>query len=331
MGLIGCGYWGPNLIRNYVSFDDVDVIAVCDASKERLEGILRKYPMLEGANNADELICNDDVDALVIASSAVTHHELARKALLAGKHVFVEKPLSLNVLDGEELVRISAEKGLVLMVGHLLLYHPVIDMMKGYIDSGELGDIYYIYGQWLNLGKVRHDENCLWSLGPHGFSVMLYLLDRDPVEVSVHGMDYLQDSLEDVTFCTLRFPGNVMANLHISWLDPHKVRKITVVGSKRMMVFDDMESSEKLRLYDKGVDLKPEYSNFAESLALRFGDVLLPAFDMEEPLRRECRHFVDCVRTGTEPRSNGREGLEVLKILNAAQESLNARGVPVSL
>lgn len=331
IGLIGCGYWGPNLVRNYVSFDDVDFKGVCDASEDRLNIILSKYPMLNGTNNADELIYDDDIDALIIASSAVTHHDLAKKALEAGKHVFVEKPLSLNVPDGEELVKISEEKGLILMVGHLLLYHPAVERVKQAIDSGELGDILYLYGQWLNLGKIRHDENCLWSIGPHGISVTLHLLGASPTEVSVHGMDYLQDGLEDVVFCNLKFPDDIAANLHISWLDPHKERKLTVVGKKKMMVFDDMETAEKLRIYDKGVDVKPEIYSFAEGLTLRSGDVLIPAFRMSEPLASECRHFIDCIREGTEPLSNGREGLEVLKVLQAAQRSLESNGTAVSI
>ncbi|MBN2169494.1 MAG: Gfo/Idh/MocA family oxidoreductase [Actinobacteria bacterium] len=331
IGLIGCGYWGPNLIRNYVSLDDVEITGVCDASEDRLDGILRIYPMLQGVNDAEGLVNDEETKALVIASPAVTHYELAKKALLAGKHVFVEKPLSLSVSEGEELVKISEERGLVLMTGHLLLYHPVIDRMKQFIESGELGDVLYIYGQWLNLGKIRHDENCLWSLGPHGISVILYLLEKNPVEVSVNGMDYLQDGLEDVVFCNLRFDDDVVANLHISWLDPHKVRKLTIVGKKKMLVFDDMENTEKLRLYDKGVDIKPKIYSFAESLTLRSGDVLIPAFQMTEPLANECRHFVDCIREGAIPRSNGREGLEVLKILDAAQKSLEMKGAPVPL
>lgn len=331
VGIIGCGYWGPNHIRNYVSFDDVEIKGICDASEERLGNLLSRYPMLTGFKDADELIYDDEVDALVIATSAITHYELAKKAMEAGKHVFVEKPLSLSVADGEELVEISENTGRILMVGHLLLYHPAVNKLKQAVNSGELGEILYLYGQWLNLGKIRHDENCLWSIGPHGISIILYLLGKEPVEVSVHGMDYLQDGLEDVIFCNLRFPDNVVANLHISWLDPHKVRKLTVVGKKKMMVFDDMESTETLRIYDKGVDMKSKIYSFAESHTLRFGDVLIPAFNMEEPLRLENREFIECIINDTTPKSDGREGLAVLKVLDSAQRSLEKNGKPILL
>ncbi|MBU4174952.1 MAG: Gfo/Idh/MocA family oxidoreductase [Actinobacteria bacterium] len=331
VGQIGCGYWGPNLVRAFMNLGDVDLVSVCDASPEMLDKVLGTYPALQGTGNADELIGNPEIDAVVVASSARTHFELSRKALEAGKHVLVEKPLSLNVSEGEELVWLSEEKGLTLMVGHLLLYHPAVQRVKEYLDSGEIGDVLYVYSQRLNLGRVRHDENCLWSLAPHDLSVITYLLEQEPVEVSTHGMSYLRGGIEDVVFCTLRFPDNVIANLHISWLDPHKVRRLTIVGSRKMMVFDDMSSGEKLRVYDKGVDFKEDEKGYQNALEPRFGDVLLPAVKQEEPLLRECRHFVECVQSGREPLSGGREGLGVLRILNAAQESLDSRGKPVRI
>ncbi|MCG2796523.1 MAG: Gfo/Idh/MocA family oxidoreductase [Actinomycetia bacterium] len=331
VGVIGCGYWGPNFIRNLVSIKSVDLVGVCDSDEGRLGKVLEGYPHLRGTPDTDELINSDGVDALIIVTSASTHYELAKRAMTAGKHVFVEKPLSLKVAEGEELVEIAREKGLVLMVGHLLIYHPAVERMKEYVDSGELGDILYIYSQRLNLGKIRSDENCLWSIGPHDLSVMLYLLEEEPVEVAVHGMDYLQRGVEDVIFCNLKFPDDVIANLHISWLDPHKERKITVVGNKKMLVFDDMLSSEKLRIYDKGVEEVDGYLSFADSISLRFGDVLSPAVAMEEPLGRECLHFIDCVKEGSESLSGGEQGLKVLKVLEAAQRSLEQGGKPVSI
>ena len=331
VGIIGLGYWGPNLVRNFAAMEGVELVWVCDSADEKISKILRSYPNVRGTTDASVVMGDESLDGVIVVSSATTHYELAKLAMLAGKHVFVEKPLALEVKEGEELVRISRETERVLMVGHLLLYHPVVDWIKEYVDSGQLGDIMYMYSQRLNLGRVRHDENCLWSLGPHDISVMLHLTGKEPVEVSVHGMNYVQDGIEDVIFCNIKFPDEVIANLHISWLDPHKERKITIVGKKKMLVFDDMASSEKLRIYDKGVDVGEEYLSFADSLTLRSGDVVSPAVAMEEPLRRECLHFVDCIRHNTEPLSSGSEGLEVLRVLEAGQKSLEAGGAPVRL
>lgn len=331
VGIIGLGYWGPNLVRSFAAMDLVELAWVCDSEPAKISKVLSKYPGVRGTTDADELINDRSLDGLIVVSSAATHYELAKRAMSAGKHVFVEKPLALTVTEGEDLVRISTEKERVLMVGHLLLYHPVVEMIKKCVDSGELGDIMYMYSQRLNLGRVRHDENCLWSLGPHDVSVMLYLMETGPTEVSVHGMDYVQNGIEDVIFCNLKFPNDVIANLHISWLDPHKERRITIVGKKKMLVFDDMASSEKLRIYDKGIDMGEEYLSFAESLTLRSGDVVSPAVGIQEPLRQECSHFIDCIRSGSEPLSGGREGLDVLRVLEAGQRSLEAGGAPISL
>ncbi len=233
VGIIGLGYWGPNLVRNFAAMDRVELAWVCDSEPAKISKVLHEYPVVRGTKDAGELIDDRSLDGLIIVSSAATHYELARRALSAGKHVFVEKPLALMVAEGEDLVRISREKERVLMVGHLLLYHPVVEWTKKYVDSGELGDIMYMYSQRLNLGRVRHDENCLWSIGPHDVSVMLHLMGVKPTEVSVHGMDYVQNGIEDVIFCNLKFPNDVIANLHISWLDPHKERKITIWARKR--------------------------------------------------------------------------------------------------
>ncbi len=331
IGIIGLGYWGPNLVRNFASIEGAQLVSVCDADPTRISKVLKEHPGISGTPDAGELISDDSLDALVIVSSAATHYELAGRAMSAGKHVFVEKPLALTAAEGEDLVRVSREKERVLMVGHLLLYHPVVQWIKEYADSGELGDIMYMYSQRLNLGRVRHDENCLWSIGPHDVSVMLYLVGAGPTEVSVHGMDYVQEGIEDVIFCNLKFPDDVIGNLHISWLDPHKERRMTIVGKKKMLVFDDMAPSEKLRIYDKGVDVPDEYLSFAESLTLRSGDVVSPAIAMSEPLRLECLHFIECVRSGTEPLSGGGEGLAVLRVLEAGQKSLEAGGAPITI
>ncbi len=268
----------------------------------------------------------------MIATSAKTHYELVKKALLHDKHVYVEKPFTLNVTEAEELVKLAEEKDKILMVGHLLEYHPAVEKLKELIDNGELGKIYYLYSQRVNLGKIRQDENALWSFAPHDISIILYLLGTEPVNISARGNAYLQDKIEDVVFMSLYFPGRVMAHFHLSWLDPHKIRKLTIVGSEKMAVFDDMESEEKVRIYDKGVTRKnKDFVSYDEFLTLRFGDIFIPHITMAEPLKRECQHFLNCIKENKAPRSDGRDGLRVVKVLAAAQKSLERGGEPVEI
>ncbi len=244
----------------------------------------------------EELAARPDVQGVVVAASAVSHYTLARTLLEAGKDVFVEKPLALSVAHAEELVRIARERGRILMVGHLLLYHPAVRYLKDMVERGELGDLFYIYSQRVNLGKVRRDENALWSFAPHDLSVVLHLLGMEPIDVVARGSAFLQGAVEDVVFVDLRFPDGKLAHVHVSWLDPHKLRKFTVVGSRKMVVFDDMEASEKVRIYDKGVDRAGEVVSYGDALTVRSGDILIPRISLQEPLRLECQHFVDCVR-----------------------------------
>jgi predicted dehydrogenase len=228
------------------------------------------------------------------------------------------------------MLALAERRGRVLMVGHLLLYHPVVDRLKEMVKSKELGDIYYIYTQRVNLGVIRQDENALLSFAPHDLSVILHLLEEEPIQVSAHGESYIQNSIEDVVFVSIRFSGGKMANIHLSWLDPHKLRRITIVGSKKMVVFDDMESSEKLKVYDKGVK-NLSYNTYGEYLSLRFGDITIPSIKMVEPLRKEAEHFIQCIETRKEPKTGGRDGLRVVRVLSAAQQSLKEKGVPVPL
>jgi len=325
IGQVGLGYWGPNVLRNFVTLAECRVKKCCDIDAQQLEKIKRRYPFIELTQDYNELVNAPDIEAIVITTSASTHYELAKKALEADKHVFVEKPITLDVGKAEELIELAEVRKRVLMVGHLLIYHPAVTKLKEYVDSGELGEIRYIYSSRLNLGKIRHDENAMWSFAPHDLSVALYLLGEEPEAASAQGMAYLRPDVEDVVFMMVRFPRGKMAHLHVSWLDPHKVRRITVVGSKKMAVFDDMESAEKLRIYDKGVD-NLDYSSYGEFLTLRFGDIHIPRIDMKEPLQLECQHFLDCIRNHHRPLSDGLEGLQVLKILNAAQRSLKNDG-----
>jgi len=279
----------------------------------------------------DDLLQDADLQACVIATTASTHYALAKAALRAGKDVFVEKPFVLEVNEAEELVRIAEQEGRILMVGHLLEYHPAVGRLKEMVSSGELGDIYYVYNQRVNLGTVRNDENALWSFAPHDISALLYLLDKEPTDVTARGQSYLRRGIEDVVFITLNFDGAALAHIHVSWLDPHKIRKITVVGSKKMVVFDDMETTEKLKVYDKSAEQNAEYSTFAEYVTLRFGDITIPHLRIDEPVRLECQHFLECIRARRRPLSDGRDGLRVVKVLAAAQRSLEKNGMPIPI
>ena len=331
---VGIGYWGKNLLRNFYSLPDVDVVAACDQQREVCESVARQYPGIETTTDFSDILNDDGIDGVVIATETPQHFAMAAAALEAGKHVFVEKPMAQSVEEALRLVELADAQDRRLMVGHLLLYHPAFRLVEEMIDRGELGDVYYLYSVRVNLGIIRQRENALESLAPHDLSVALRFLNTEPVAVSASGQAYLQKRIEDVAFATVHFANGKLAHLHTSWLDPHKVRKVTVVGSKKMAVVDDVESSEKVRVYDKGVDLKPgekRYADYAEAMTIRTGDIHIPRVDMREPLRLECEHFAHCIRTGETPRSDGRNGLAVVRILAAAQQSLAGRGAIVEL
>lgn len=332
VGIIGAGYWGINHVRAFNALTTCDLVVVADLAQGNLKKVKGISASIETTDNHSEIIGDGGIDAVVIATDAPTHHDLAVQAIEAGKHVFVEKPLALTVADGEDMVKRAREAGRTLMVGHILLYHPAVTKMKEYVSSGELGEVYYLFSQRVNLGKVRSNENALWSLAPHDISVMLYLAGREPVEVSASGSCYVQKDIEDVVFFWLRFPGRVMGHGHVSWLDPHKIRKLTVVGSDKMAVFDDVDSTEKVRLYDRGVESSPaSYGSYGESISVRNGDVHIPYVKMIEPLRAECQHFIDCVEKGVKPLTDGEDGLRVLRVLEAAQRSLKGGAVPTKV
>ncbi len=320
LGLIGAGYWGPNLIRNFLSLPQCQLKSVADTDENRLKKIAVQFPQVVTTTDPKHLI-DSDLAGIVITSSAVTHYSLAKESLNAGKHVFVEKPLCLSVEEAEELVRLAETKHRVLMVGHLLLYHPALRMVKNLITSGEIGDVYYIYSTRVNLGRIRSDENALWSLCPHDISMILYLLDEQPRAVFATGQSFLQQGIHDVVFVELYFTNRRLAHIHASWLDPHKIRKLTIVGSKKMVVFDDAESQEKLRIYDRGIEAGAGFA-YPESLTPRFGDISIPKVPSGEPLRIECEHFLECIEKNKTPLSDGRNGLAVVKVLAAADQSL---------
>ena len=331
LAVVGVGDWGKNLARNYHQITDCELKYICDLDQKKLERLQLQLPGTAINTNFNELLADHELDAIVIATTAPTHYELAKAALRAGKHVYVEKPFVLKIPLAKELIQLAEQQDRRLMVGHLLEYHPVVNRLKALIDSKELGEIYYIYNQRLNLGRVRGDENALWSFAPHDISTILYLLGKEPTDITARGQSYLQNNIEDVVFLSLNFNDRAMAHIHVSWLDPHKIRKVTIVGSKKMAVFDDMESSEKLRIYDKSANQNTKYDTFAEYITLRFGDITIPHLKVDEPLRLECQHFLECIRENKRPRSDGYDGLRVVKILDAAQKSLKANGAPIAI
>ena len=330
IAVVGAGAWGKNHIRVFSEITNARLKYICDSDPSKLLPIQKIYPQTKTVENLKPILLDPDVRGVVVASSAFSHYSLSKEILLADKDVLVEKPMALNSKDAGEILTIAEKRGKILMVGHLLIYHPVVNRLKEMVASGELGKIYYIYTQRVNFGVIRKDENALLSFAPHDLSVILHLLDEEPVMVSAHGESYIQNGIEDVVFLTLQFSDGKMANIHLSWLDPHKLRKITIVGSKKMVVFDDMEVSEKLKIYDKGVE-SPSYSTYGEYLSLRFGDITIPSVKIVEPLRAEAEHFVQCIESRKEPKTGARDGLKVVKILMAAQQSLKGKGMPIAI
>jgi predicted dehydrogenase len=320
IGVVGLGYWGPNLARNFAMIDGCELAWLCEDS-ERIRGKLTDaFPGVRTSGEIDELLADPELDAVVLATPVPTHAELAVRVLQAGKHCFVEKPLATTVADARRAVDAAEKAGRILMVGHLLEYHPAVTRLKELLDEGELGSLYYVYGNRVNLGQLRAEENALWSLGAHDVSVVLRLIGEEPVECLAHGESYVRGGVQDVVFCYLRFPSGQVAHLHLSWLDPHKERRITVVGSKRMATFDDMRTEGKLTVYDKGFD--EDASSWGEYIT-RAGESFSPRLANAEPLRLECEHFLRCVREGLTPRSDGHSGLRVVRVLEALQRSLD--------
>ncbi len=339
IAVVGAGYWGPNLVRNFARVKNGRLAAVCDLDPKRLAQLKSSCPDARATPDYDSLLADDSIDAIVLATPARAHFEMARAALEAGKHVYVEKPLCLQSSHAARLLELSKERARVLMVGHLLEYHPAVEYLLDLVKRGEIGELRYLYSQRLNLGQVRTDENALWSLAPHDISVANLLLGGNPQSVTASGQAFLRPGVHDVVFLTISYPNGRLAHVHVSWLDPHKTRQITLVGSKQMAVFDDMAPSEKLRLYDKGFDWQTadglpsaNFSADAETaLKVRFGDVTIPHLPTTEPLLLECQHFVDSIHNGTQPRSDGLDGLQVVQVLEAAQQSLEQGGTPVQI
>jgi predicted dehydrogenase len=331
VGIIGAGDWGKNLIRNFHELPDCRLKICSDLDKKRLDYIKNTYRDVQVTTNPNDIINDKEIEAIIICSSAISHYSLAKASLSANKHIFIEKPMTLKSTEAEELVKLSSDKKLTLMVGHLLKYHPAVDKLKTMINSGEIGEVYYLYSQRVNLGKIRSDENALWSFAPHDISIILYLLGKEPINVTACGQAYLQKNIHDVVFVNMEFADKKMAHIHLSWLDPHKIRRLTVVGSKKMVVFDDMEPTDKIKIYDRGVDKNLNYETYAEYLTMRIGDMVIPTLKLTEPLKNECKHFLDCVKNKKKPLTDGMDGLRVVKVLESAQRSLEISSLNKSI
>ena len=333
IAVVGASGWGRNVVRAFYWAEGGRLRWVCDRNPELLHGVEDRFPGVRATLSFDDVLADSAVDAVAVAVDAPNHFSLAERALLAGRHVFVEKPLALSVREAEQLCAYAETSGRILMVGHLLLYHPAIVQTRALIVDGHLGDVLYLYAQRLNLGIVRESENAWWSLAPHDVAVALHLLGESPQSVSVTGATYLQKhrGVEDIAFAALRFSGDRMAHVHVSWLDPHKRRSLTVVGSRQMLTFDDTVATEKLRVYDKSASPHGGHATYAEGVAVHSGNVFSPSLPNVEPLLVECNHFVSCVRSGARPLSDGRQGLAVVKVLEAGQRSLRSRGEPIDV
>src|SRR5438045_517216 len=332
VGVLGCGYWGPLLIRNFRSLPDCRLKVVCDLDIARLKHACALYSDLEGVTSPERVIKGSDLEAVVIATPVKSHYALAKASLLAGKHTFVEKPMATSTAECEELIDIARRKGLILMVDHTFLYSAPVRKIAEIVQAGDLGEIRYINSRRLNLGLFQKDINVAWDLAPHDISIILHILEEVPVSVNCRGEAHITPGIEDVTNIHLTFRKHRSALIQSSWLDPRKVREMTIVGSRRMIVYDDVAPLEKIKIFDARVDVPPHYDTFADfQYSYHYGDMYVPYLKQEEPLKSECQHFLDCIRNRKTPLSNGRKGLELVKILEAASASLKRNGAAVEI
>ena len=332
VGVVGCGYWGPNLIRNFRSIPNCQLKVMCDVSESRLAHLKSLYPEVDTETDFNRMLTGAGLDAVVIATSVKHHFPMAKAALLSGKHTFIEKPMAASSEQCEELVELAQKKGLVLMVGHTFLYSPAVRKIKEIVEWGDLGEIRYICARRLNLGLFQKDINVAWDLAPHDISIILHIMEESPLSVNCRGSAHVTPGIEDVTTMCLTFRNNRSAIIQSSWLDPRKTREMTIVGSKRMIVYDDVAQIEKIKIYDARVERPPHYDTFGEfHYAYHYGDMYVPYLKQEEPLKSECQHFLDCIREGISPLTNGNQGLELVRILEASSVSLKQGGGPVAL
>ncbi len=332
VAVIGCGYWGPNLVRNFNSLSECDVTTVCDSSKDRLAHMQKLYPYIKTVSAADEIFNDKNIDAVAIATPVKFHYELAMKSLRAGKHTFIEKPMASSVAECRELLGLALEESLTLMVGHTFIYSPPVRKIKELVESGDLGGIQYVSSRRLNLGLYQKDINVTWDLAPHDISIILHVLNDTPVSVNCQGKAHVSMGVEDVCNMTINFANGGFCTIQSSWLDPNKIREMTFVGEKKMLVYNDLEPIEKIKVYDKRVEKPPHYDTFADfHYSYHYGDMYSPYLNQFEPLKEECQHFLDCIKTNCKSLTGGLEGLKVVQILTAASESLRQNGVAVSL
>jgi predicted dehydrogenase len=337
IGVVGVGYWGPNLVRNFASLETAEVTTICDINAKRAENIRQRFcPQAQVCSDIRELAEDPQIDAVVIVTPISTHCELGSFFLEAGKHVLIEKPLARTVAECERLIELAEINKRVLMVGHVFEYNVAVERIKQYLEKGELGKLFYVYSQRVNLGRIQHDVNALWSFAPHDVSILSYWLGQEPSQVSARGFSYLNRGIEDVVFVTLNYPNGVGAHMHLGWLDPRKVRLMTLVGSKKMLVYDDVSLDAKIQIYDKGIDQLDDFLDSPESFAqfqfqIKAGDLIVPTIQFGEPLQAECRHFVECIEHGRRPLTDGFDGLKVVKVLEAAERSLKQDGRPVEI
>jgi predicted dehydrogenase len=334
VAVIGCGYWGVNYVRVFSEMPDCNVVAVCDRRTERLVDVARRYPSIELTQDVAEVFEHPDVEAVVIAAEASLHHELASQALLAGKHVLVEKPLTTSSEDSEDLIALAEDQERLLLVGHTFLYNGGIRRIRQLVADGSIGDTYYLYARRTGLGPIRHDVNAIWDLAPHDVTIFNYILDATPTWVSATGARVLKNCRDDVGFISLGYPGGLVGHIHVSWVDPNKVREVVVVGSEKRVVFNDLDPLERVRIFDKGVTLVPaeEPVSFGEfQFLLRDGDIVSPAIAPSEPLKNQCGHFLHCIRRGEEPFTPAQQGRDTVVVMEAIAESLDANGAPVTV
>jgi predicted dehydrogenase len=329
--VVGTGYWGPNLIRNFLSLDDIETVVACDQDEERLAKMRKSFHGLDVCCNYREIIRRDDIDIIAIATPVSTHYEIAKESLLSGKHCFIEKPMTSSVAEAEELIDLAAKKNLTLFVDHTFIYTGAVKKMKEVVSSGRLGEIYYFDSVRVNLGLFQHDVNVIWDLAPHDLSIMGYLLDQKPRAVSAIGSCHVGNGLEDIAYLTLEFDNNLIAHFHVNWLAPMKIRKTLIGGTKSMIIYDDTEASEKVKIYDKGIDVTTREGVYNTLVQYRTGDMLSPKLDQEEALAVASRHFLDCIANGTTPITDGIAGLDVVRILEASGISIRNRGRLVEL
>jgi predicted dehydrogenase len=331
VGVVGCGYWGPLLVRNFKNHPNCRLKAVCDANEARLKHMRTLYPEVEYLTDHQQLLNGSGLDAVVIATPVKCHHALAKASLNAGKHTFIEKPMASTSAECEELIEIAERKGLVLMVDHTFLYSSPVRKIVEIVQAGDLGDIRYINSRRLNLGLFQKDINVAWDLAPHDISIILHVLGEFPTTINCQGNAHVTPGTEDVTNMSLSFRNKRFATIQSSWLEPRKIREMTIVGTRRMIVYDDLQTHEKIRVYDVRVERPPHYDTFAEfQYSYHYGDSYIPRLQQEEPLKVVCEHFVDCIEKSAQPLSGGREGLELVRILEAATASLKANGAPVT-